>query len=47
VGIEIATTAETIDALVKNIEDEKAELDKAKKEKARAAAEAAAAAATL
>lgn len=45
-GLEMLA-AETIDALVKNIEDEKAELDKAKKEKARAAAEAAAAAATL
>ena len=40
-------STEEIDALVKTVEDEKAQLDAAKKEKARAAAEAAAAAATV
>ncbi len=45
-GLEMLS-AEEIDALVKTVEEEKAQLDAAKKEKARAAAEAAAAAATV
>ena len=45
-GLEILS-AETVDAMVKQIEDEKEKADAEKKAKAKAAAEAAAAAATI